>query len=268
MRSPVPDYYGVLAVEPTATTTVIRRAFRTRVLAVHPDKTTDPTDPRELQTLIQAFEVLSDPVLRQDYDRLLLSQQFRSAPHPASRLRHVTESERPVDRARTVLYLLLREKRREAIERLRQIEEEPAGFLEEFLDVDEFMDAAFLLGELFEARREYVTALAWYQHVLRRDQGLRQHRPCWEETVDRVKKLLIQHLAQNAEPRVALEYLRRAEELGLGRIEASEVHKRRCQCFLELGMRAAAADHLHAALRLQPQIKGTSRLREELADYL
>ncbi|MGE3165083.1 MAG: DnaJ domain-containing protein [Planctomycetota bacterium] len=268
MRNPVPDYYGVLAVDPDATTQAIRRAFRTRVLAVHPDKTAEPTDPRELQSLIQAFEILIDPVLREDYDRLLRSQQIRFAHDGGSRLRHVTESDRPVDRARTVLYLLLREKGHEALERLRQIDGVPDHFLEEFLDADEFSDVAFLLGELFERRRDYVTALRWYQHVLRCDEQRRQHRPCWEETVDRAKKILIQQLAGHSDPRVALDYLRRAEELGLTRSEASDVHRRRAQCYLDLEMRDAAARHLRAALTLQPHLKGVARLREQLADYL
>ena len=67
---------------------------------------------------------------------------------------------------------------------------------------------------------------------------------------------------------MALEYLRRAEQLGLSRLERVEVCKRRAQCYLSLDMKNEAAKHLREALELQPQAKGVRRLREALADYL
>lgn len=262
----VPDYYQILAVEPNAPSRDIRKAFRARVLEVHPDKAAEPTDGEALRDLIQAFEVLGDPEMREDYDRILRIQKIGSG-EEKSKLPHVTESERPINQARSVLYLLLRERGQEALERLRTFEESPRLFLRRHLDEEEFIDAAFLLGEVYEKRGALVAALRWYQEVIEQEADRRMHRPCLGETVDRVKRLLIYRLASHEDPRVVLQYLRRAEALGLSRVEKADVLKRRAQCFLDLDMKDVAAQNLREALHLNPQAKGTQRLREALSHY-
>lgn len=267
MQDSLPDYYRLLEVEPSATVQTIRRAFRVRVLAVHPDKAVEPTDPGQLHDLIQAFETLVDPDLRDDYDRRRRIIN-RSSDDEESKIPHVTESDRPVDRARAILYLLLRERRQEALERVRGIEGSVASFMQEHLEIEEFIDAAFLLGEVFERKSAFIPALQWYQQVLQSEKTRRQHRPCLSETIERVKRLLIARLGAHEDPRVALDYLRRAQDLGLDRLERIEVAKRRAQCYLELEMLDVAARHFREALQLQPQLKGARRLREALRDYL
>ena len=67
---------------------------------------------------------------------------------------------------------------------------------------------------------------------------------------------------------MSLEYLRRAEKLGLSRLERVEVYKKRAQNYLAMDMRAEAARQLQKALALQPNLKGASRLQDALEDYL
>jgi hypothetical protein len=67
------DYYAVLGVEPGASDAEIERAFRSRVIAIHPDRFVGDPHAQEraaanLRQLNQAIAVLRDPLARARYD--------------------------------------------------------------------------------------------------------------------------------------------------------------------------------------------------------
>lgn len=262
------DHYLVLQIPHDCNTDDLRTAFRKRLLDVHPDKLAEPVDNNRLQEVMCAYEVLSDPDMREAYDRIwrIATGGVESS---TSKIPHVTESGRPVNRARSILFLLLEERTEEALERLQEMEPISRSFLREHLRIEEFIDAAFLLGEVEEGRKRWNHALQWYEEVVRAEDGRRWHRPCHIEAVDRARRLLFRRTREKTiEPRVALEYLRRAERLGLDRPGKVEVAKKRAQCYLQMDMKSEAARHLEIAIELHPQVKGIDRLRSALDGYL
>ena len=262
------DHYAVLAVEYDADRDTIRKAFRKRLLEAHPDKAAEPADGAVLARVMRAWEILGDADLRDAYDRVWKLQNRDDWLDGETAIPHVTESDKPQNRARSILFLLLEGRGPEALERLRALGEAAPLFLRKYLDSDEFIDASFLIAELFEARNSWFEALEWLDQLIRAERGRRRHRPCYNEALDRTRRLLIRRTGEDLEPRVALEYLRRAEALGLDRPQRVEVERRRAQCYLDMGMRVEAAKHLENALELQPSGKGLTRLLRELADLV
>jgi len=260
------DHYATLGVDIDSDRQSIRRAFRARLLEVHPDKSVAPTDGGGIGRVMRAWEILGDDDLREAYDRIWKLYNREDFRDEASKIPHVTESDRPQNQARSILFLLLEDRGPEALGRLRKHGELSPVFLRKHLDSDEFIDAAFLIAELFEAQKSWFVALEWLEHLLREERGRRRHRPCYNEALDRMKRLLIRRTVGELEPRAALEYLRRAETLGLDRSQKAETAKRRCQCYLDMGMRQEALRHLEIAKSLQPSSKGLARLREALQE--
>lgn len=64
------DFYSILGVSKTANTNQIKKAYRRLAKELHPDKNKDDDNASEkFQDLGAAYEVLSDPEKREQYDR-------------------------------------------------------------------------------------------------------------------------------------------------------------------------------------------------------
>jgi curved DNA-binding protein CbpA len=71
-RHPGKTLYGVLGVPPEASPECIVHAYRRQARCAHPDvRPGDPSAAARFRTLTSAYEVLSDPGRRADYDRSL-----------------------------------------------------------------------------------------------------------------------------------------------------------------------------------------------------
>ena len=63
------DYYEILGVDKKANQKEIKSAYRRLALKWHPDKNKSAEAEKKFKQINQAFEVLSDPDKRQQYDQ-------------------------------------------------------------------------------------------------------------------------------------------------------------------------------------------------------
>src|SRR6516164_3828943 len=62
------DYYRVLGVDSQASTSTIKAAFKKLALKYHPDVYNGPDAQERMRDLLIAYQTLSDPASRRDYD--------------------------------------------------------------------------------------------------------------------------------------------------------------------------------------------------------
>lgn len=75
------NHYDSLEIHERASPEVVRAAYRSLIQRFHPDRRPDdPEAAARAAALTQAYEVLSDPVRRADYDRWLAEQRTAAAP--------------------------------------------------------------------------------------------------------------------------------------------------------------------------------------------
>ena len=117
-----------------------------------------------MRRVITAYKVLNDPERRSDYDRthrhLIYTSSFDYREFLAGR------REDPLSMAKLVFFDLLHENEAEAIERYDSLVSNQAFDLSIYLDMEDFMDGAFLLAEEYEGAGEYSKAFNLLRRIV------------------------------------------------------------------------------------------------------
>ena len=260
------SHYETLRVARTASRSQIQAAFRRLVKVYHPDKNPRrvPWAEAKMCEVLEAYELLSDERRRMVYDRQLRTR--RTGPSFAERMRRKTDDLRA--QSKLVLHYLLEGEFDLAIDLHERLAFRQVTFsLSHHLDERDYLDSLFLLGEAYEARRQWHTAVRFYREAYELERTGPRKRYFFEELKDRLRVLLSQRLVRGLAPEQTLRNYRRALALGIGKRDAALIYKKIAGIQNRLGQRDEAMKALDKAKQLCPGMKTIDDMRQKIAGH-
>ena len=261
------NYYEVLGVARKASADSIKQCFRKLAKRYHPDTNAHRAKWAEerIRVIIEAHDTLIDGRKRKAYDKRLdqsLAKEKERDPYTESLRRRVND---PAAQAKLALHYLLREKPDEGVEAFEKLRErEGENFnLSTYLELKDYLDCEFLLGEAYEKRGDWRQALEFYENVYReeRDGPVRFF---LEEVKDRIKDIYCKKLARKSDPQEAIDIYDKVLALGIPKKTEAYIHKKIAEAYFKSGNIKRAKMHLQRAFALEPKLKGAQKICEKL----
>jgi tetratricopeptide (TPR) repeat protein len=258
------NYYEVLGIAQNSTAQEIKKSFRKRAKEIHPD--VRPDDGRrsedEMRLLLSAYEILSDIEKKTEYDRALRSfLHVRGFDYREFLLRRKDD---PLSQSKLIFHDLLTNHQDEAVELYERQNLGMGSVLERYLSREDYMDCAFLLAEVFEARQRYAEAYRLYAKlcIYERDKPYFHH--FIEEVTDRLRILLCFKMLPGLEPEEAIARLKEMVRMGFSRKDNAFFFKKLAEVYASRGQQETAMRYLQEALQLDRKLSGVKKLMERI----
>ncbi|HOC28531.1 MAG TPA: J domain-containing protein [Treponemataceae bacterium] len=268
------DWYRILGVKPSASAAEIKRAFRLRAKALHPDIPANAADrtrsEEQMRELLRAWEVLSDISLRSQYDTVWAASRgytgdtVRESTGFDYRMwllaRNDTES-----RAKLIFFDLLHGFEDAAVAEYLERRTSPGGFtLSRYFDREDFMDCGFILAEELSFRNEFYEAFLLLSEVIHMEWKKPYFRHFFPEAVAFTRDIVRTKIALQIPDELALDCFETALELRFGKKDDAFILKLMSGCYLRIGDRETARLCLLQALKFDPALTGIRDLKKAL----
>jgi hypothetical protein len=259
-------YYELLQVDATASSEEIKRAFRKRAKAVHPDVNPDDAETADgMRRLLRAYEVLIDPCRREEYDRRMMVLR----PENRFDYRSFLQS-RPDDsefQSRLVFFDLLHHREREAVEVYDRLSAHEEFSLDQHLDREDFLDCGLLLAEEYERQGRLVEAFDLLVAIIRYELEKPYFRHFFVEVTDTLRTLVCRRMPERIPVTEVLRCIDIVLLLGLPPRDRALYMKRAAELHVDLGNAAAAEAWLRDGIRLHANLAGTKKLKERISAF-
>jgi tetratricopeptide (TPR) repeat protein len=265
----VSSHYRVLGIEPQSTLQEIRDAYRRQVKEVHPDLNNgDPVSVERMKSVVRAWEVLRDPHLRAEYDRLhgIDGGLDGDGGFDYGDFLRSRGNDRE-SQAKLVFYDLLHDNPAEALSVYESLAESGDFELSQYLGREDFMDCAFLLAEEYESRDEYDRAFKLLSAIIRFEKQRPYFRHFMAEVYERLRTIVCIKMPGTVAPDEVIECLHQMISWDLPRKETAFCYKKAAEMYLAVGDRRRASRYLERGLALDRRLTGVKKLKEELGFF-
>jgi hypothetical protein len=254
------NYYDLLGLKRDATGPEIKKAFREKAKRLHPD-IAGKTAEEGMRRLLTAYEVLSDRERRFEYDRACFRFIEKVGFDYRSWLREQGNS--PDCQAKLVFFELLHLEEDEAI----RVWRNNGGIdfhMENYLDREDWMDCLFILAEELGKRLCFYESFRLLVVLVREERRLPYFRHFMEEIETFLRELVRLRLRPQVDDETWLDCMETLLELGFSPRDEARWMRSMAETLLMMGDSASARAVIAGALKRDPALPNTKRLRREL----
>jgi curved DNA-binding protein CbpA len=257
------SYYEILGVDPACTASDIKKAFRRKAKAYHPDLKPSNRSAGMMRMLIKAYRTLSDPERRIMYDRTHRELIYRSSFDYRDFLSKRQDD--PLSMAKLIFFDLLHHNESEAVELFDGLVGEQGFDLAQYLDREDFMDCAFLLAEEYEKGHEFRKAFELFRRLVDFEMDKPYFRHFFQEVIDRLKYLSCTKLPGKIRNDDLVNYLQDLVALEISPRDTAYFLKKIAEIYVEENSYDLAREYLDQGLKLHSKLPGVKKLQSQLA---
>jgi curved DNA-binding protein CbpA len=254
------NYYSLLGITQSASPSDIKKAFREKAKRLHPDIAGKNTE-AAMRKLLTAYEVLSDRDRRYEYDRAY--SRFAQKIDFDYRTWLQEKADDPASQAKLVFFELLHLEEDAALE----IWEKNGGIyfpMEKYLDREDWMDCLYILAEELDKRRRSYEAFRLLIRLVDEERRLPYFRHFMDDIEMFLKEMVRLRLRAQVDDETWADCLETLLELGFSPRDEARWMRSLAETLLQMGETAAAESIIREALRRDPALPNTARLRRKL----
>jgi curved DNA-binding protein CbpA len=254
------DHYSLLGIQKNASIREIKRAFREKAKQIHPDIAGEVAV-AEMRRLLTAYEVLSDPDKRGEYDRVYGRFLGKYVFDYRTFLREQTED--PESQGKLIFFELLHREEDTAL----SIWTDQGGLnfpLNRCLDREDWMDCTFILAEELEKRQRYYEAFVLLVQLVREERRQPYFRHFISDVEGFLKDLVRLRLKAAVDPETYLECMEILLELQFSPKDEARWLRSMAETLVLLGDFETAQGVFREALRRDPGLSNVIQLRRKL----
>ena len=270
----IEDYYKILSVSPSASTSEIKRAFRKKAKALHPDiphnvRNTDGKKANEqaMMRLIRAYEALLDAKRRAEFD--FFYNKTAKKGESFDYRTWLKEQADPESRATLIFFDLFHNAEDEAVrEFLRLCSEHPSFSLRRYFSRGDFMDCGFVLAEELYFRNHYYESFLLLEQIIREERKDAYFRHFFSEVLILARKLIREKLIYTLADDLLLDCCEAALDFGLSKADNAEILKKMAEIYYRMGDFTTGDGCAAASVRMNPRIRGITKLKKNYQEQL
>lgn len=258
------NYYELLKIGQNATSQEIKKAFRERAKRLHPDIAGEK-GAEEMRKLLTAYEILSDPNRRFEYDRAYTRFTGKYPGNKRFDYRSFLMERRddPESQARLVFFDLLHLEEDSAL--AVWLEQGGLGFpMDKYLEREDWMDCAYILAEELAKRQRFYESFVLLVNLVREEKRRPYFRHFMTEVETFLKELTRLNLRQAVDAGTYVECMEELLELGFSPQYEARIMRSIAETLYSMGEPDSAARIFREALKRDPALPNTVQLRRKL----